>query len=963
MLTRRDFRAGAANTPPSLTSPPAPIITNGSGNPTALAPTSTLPVGATVAPPALPVNSAATANSSPSKRKRSDSGTPGPGKLPEMAQQPQQSPLRSTSAGEAKMAAPALDENTELKRKQVLAKIQQLLLVVLKEHDTTPSTLYCPLDAASVSSSSSAPPNKRTKLSDPPLNTIADKLASNSYPSFNPLLVDITNVCNAVRAGLKSIPHINGFVNGLSDPKDNSGSSVEKLAQIARVVHFEKFAKELISRELLHHADLFDFTEEITDEEGRPLRLKVEGEKVALTVMGTHGPLFSSLQKPTHLAPASITSVATSPISSISSSQSVVSTAATTAPPSPSVEYSVFPPINEANLPPLVSTVKAIPSSKPQMKSPATKKDNAASTTTKDNKVMTFGEAFPPVRRLPPLAAPKPGQPANATIGLKWGGVISVGGMRNEHPTNDRPEPVGEWIRYASYHKPTEGFGIPADFVAAYSSFAPTKDDSGARMSVGMKNRVWWERHGKSKFRKMFVDDPGIGHLYREYGEKKEGVGEIVDLSEAKPSPAVEIEDDAILKAIEEWDSGEADDMPIDLQLLESGARKDSGKSSLDNMDPQEILTEISNLLQSLKSQQYIRLSTLPPDPPPKPGNSTTPVPVLGTPNTPTAEEMALYNTLQNRFTELISRLPPHLVATIDGTATGDLNVSTKIPIFTNGTPVYKGALPSEDAHLPKPTVSTPQVQGAAIAAMNAAAGLSPIINTAPVAMMGSASPTIRQNVPVPAPPQPVRMAPTPHMLPQPIQQYHGHIIPHHAAPVSPYPQFHGHHIPQQNGTGAGSNVTTPHHYPTPYNPAPIQYPQQRLPQQTPPPPRVITPNTPRAQPVTPQFHGHSLPPLSQPFPHPQMSPNPAMNQLPPPQPQGYPSPYPYPQHQQQPVPRQRVNVPPPQGLAAVGVGGGGYGYVAGPGGGLRMGVQHTPQSMGGAAVVQGRYNTPARRR
>lgn len=740
---------------------------------------------------------------------------------------------------------------------------------------------------------------------------------------MNPVLADVGAVCRSLLAAAATHPPDGALTNG-------DGTQQDAIPPVAQIVHFEEFARAVITQERSRRADLFDFADEFTGEDGA--RAPATGGKVALTVMGHHGPLFSSLQNPIAV-PAPHRAEALSRSSSTSGSPSSTAPTSTSTSPKngPLKVYRVIAPLNESVLPPLISTVKAASS-------------DAKSSLKRGNeteKVLTLAEAFPPSRSHT-LAPPKP-YPANKppAIGLKWGGIIAPGGVSTSNPSFARLDPTGDWLSYRN-HPPRDskyrprrgepirlGMGLPADFVVAYSSFAPTRDDAGAKVPTQMRNRVWWERRGGELFGRMFKHDPGVGHLFAEYQKRATILGEIT--ADDADAMQVDVDDDedeeeVFRKAVESWEPDS--DVPVDFRLLDGGAesRQETG----------ETLKEISGLLQSLRSHQYVRLSTLPPVSAPRvttgdPAAATTPVPAGATPLEPTEEEVALYNTIKTRLATLIASLPPHLTSTIDGTLDAPLNVSTKIPIFEGGAPVYKGTLPDD----PKPGQGGhgQAVQGAAMAALNAAVGMSPMSPVppqgfaAPIAMMGQSQ---RMNVPVPAPPTPGRIPGVPH-----VQTYHAHHMPSTPQAYAGPQQFHGHQMPTPS-------VTTPHHYPSPYAPTPFPA--------TPPPPRVVGREETRA--VAQQFHAHSMPPATTPAPPASFGvyTNYSQSQSPAPQPQ----------------PQRRLNVPPPQGLAAVGVGVSvvQYGSRMQSQGQeeLRMGVQHTQSSMENGTVPGGRYAGRSRR-
>ncbi|KAH0609627.1 uncharacterized protein H6S33_013113 [Morchella sextelata] len=678
----------------------------------------------------------------------------------------------SSSSAAMKGTEDAAADAAGEKRKMVWDQITKDLAVVLKEHDTHPSVLTTTIPPADTTaappSSDGTPPIKRAKLSSHP-PTIAERLAAGTYTTPAALLTDIAAVCRALDAPTRP---------------------------------FQDLAQTLVTRECARRPDIF------TGAHLPPAATAAaDREKLALMVMAHHGPLFSSLQNATEVPVLAAERLSRSSSASESPAASTAPTSTCASPKNgPTKVVRVVAPLNEAALPPLISTVKA--ASNP-LKREAPEAE----------KVPTLGEAFPPVR-ISSLAPPKAG--AVGVVGLKWGGVMGPGGVAVVNGASARAEPAGEWLLYRNHPPRTakwralargepvrQGMGLPAEVVAAYSSFAPARDDAGAKVPAGVRGRVWWERVGREVFREVFEGHPGVGHMFREEEEEEEEGEEAkrpdgdVEMAEA----AVDDEEEQFRKAVESFEPDE--DVPADFRLLE-GAEGAAEKKEEDEavevagVNADETLKEISNLLKRLQSHQYIRLSTAPtlpapritttgtPSAAPAPPAPTTP----DTPATPTAEELTLYNDIHTRLTHLISTLPPHATATADGTPTAPLTISPLHPL-SSGTPVYTGTLPS---------TPPPAPPAAALAALNAAVGMSPSSSSpAPIAMMA------RTNVPPP------RLQGAPN-----VQTYY-----------TPQ-QYHGHQMPA---------ATLPHHYPSPY---------------APPPPRVVSPGVSRVG--QPMFHAHSMP-------------------------------------------------------------------------------------------------------
>ncbi|KAH8151552.1 uncharacterized protein LAJ45_04173 [Morchella importuna] len=678
---------------------------------------------------------------------------------------------RSTSSSAAMKGT---DDPAGEKRKMVWDQIMKDLAVVLKEHDTHPSVLTTTISPPSSSSSDTTdgtPPIKRAKLSPHPPSTIASRLASGTYTTPAALLSDIAAICHALDAPTTA-------------PSTTS---------------------------------------------------RTPSSRANVPAAPTSSPARTSRQPPPPPRPPTARNsqvpIPSSERLSRSPSASESSPAASTAPTStcaspktaPTKVVRVVAPLNEAALPPLISTVKAA--------SNPLKRDAPED----PKKVPTLGEAFPPVR-ISSLAPPKAG--AAGVVGLKWGGVMGPGGVAVVNGASARAEPAGEWLLYRNHPPRTakwramargepvrQGMGLPAEVVAAYSSFAPVRDDAGAKVPAGVRGRVWWERMGREMYREMFGAHPGVGHMFREKEEEEEGkrqeAGDVV-MSEAVVGDG-EDEEEMFRKAVESFEPDQ--DVPVDFRLLEGAEKEGAAEKKEDEeggavevagVNADETLKEISNLLKRLQSHQYIRLSTAPTPPAPRitttntPSTSTStataPAPpsttTSDTPTTPTPEELTLYNDIHTRLTHLISTLPPHATITIDGTPTAPLTISALHPL-TSGTPIYTGTLPS----------TPPAPPAAALAALNAAVGMSPssASSPAPIAMMSRT-----------APPPRLQGAPN-------VQTYY-----------TPQ-QYHGHQLPA---------ATMPHHYPSPY---------------APPPPRVVSPGVSRVG--QPMFHAHSMPAATVPAP------------------------------------------------------------------------------------------------
>lgn len=309
------------------------------------------------------------------------------------------------------------------------------------------------------------------------------------------------------------------------------------------------------------------------------------------------------------------------------------------------------------------------------------------------SKEPTFADVFPPPATLPQLNPPKP-KSTNRSASISWttGDALLPKPSRKNAYTM-QPLNVGAWIDYGGRDADRESSGAikrrrresvisaapvpkpvedmtPAEiiaqeealFKAAYGSFAPSVDNSKAIVPEEIRDRVWWHKVGERRFDKRFVLDPALDDsfpspLYDEEAIADDSVtlGGTDELREFEE--AVENFDEAAFKA----------------ESLVSTI-KDEERSV------EEMLEDISGLLETLSSYQRIRNSYIVAAPS---RNPTSPSPLLaaavGTPSEPTKEEIATYKSLRSQLAQMISKLPPYAVAKLDGEQLEDLTVSKTI--------------------------------------------------------------------------------------------------------------------------------------------------------------------------------------------------------------------------------------------------------------------------------------------
>ncbi|RSL48797.1 hypothetical protein CEP54_012718 [Fusarium duplospermum] len=209
-------------------------------------------------------------------------------------------------------------------------------------------------------------------------------------------------------------------------------------------------------------------------------------------------------------------------------------------------------------------------------------------------------------------------------------------------------------------------------FRGAFSSFAPCKDDSGATVPSSVAGRMWWQRAGRRQFQNMIEVE-----YYADAEDSKEA---------DEKAKALEIDEKAIQEAIDNWD-----DSIVDPSLEEAlGSKRADEEKEVD-----EILEEVSDMIETLASYQRIRNLNLPNS---QNRSSSDPVTgdMLATPGpTPSEGEQATYQMLKAQLALIIKTLPPYAVAKLNGDQLEDLLISTKVQVQTDQ---YKGVMEEDDA-------------------------------------------------------------------------------------------------------------------------------------------------------------------------------------------------------------------------------------------------------------------------
>ncbi|KAI0007909.1 hypothetical protein F4779DRAFT_628799 [Xylariaceae sp. FL0662B] len=510
---------------------------------------------------------------------------------------------------------------------------------VLQTFDITPSVLKRPLPDPDTSGE---PEAKRQKSEDGSLlPSIADKVANEEYEDLDGFIADIKFSTADQIAELQDI-----------DPGMDTMANDEALA---KTIDFKQKAYGLFTRELTYPKPTRLPAALRTLEATTDLQSNASGNMV-LTVSGeaTRGKqLYSSLQQPVAVAGGA----------------------------KPAIR-----PLRENGLPGGIKTAKAIPYS-------------FASAVEKDKKSKTLGELFPAPRGLTSLQPPK--APKSTTKGVQVGWHRPDLTEKSKYRAGSyfsQTISTGQWLDYSNAapssqimtkqreralslagNKPSssdlEMSEMESLFRGAFSSFAPSKDDSAATISSGLiSHTMWWQKAGKRSFDRLLEAE--LAEDAAEFGNEDDA------------APVIEVDEELIQDAIQNWD-----DNMIDPSLEDACCPKKSDEEK----DVDDILQDVSDMIQTLVSYQRNRNVTLPTassqsryaaDP------AHSDMLTNGTPVQPGDEETATYQALKAQLMVVIQMLPPYAVARLNSDKLEELNISTKLEIRSDE---YQGLMEEDE--------------------------------------------------------------------------------------------------------------------------------------------------------------------------------------------------------------------------------------------------------------------------
>ncbi|KAK4497140.1 hypothetical protein PRZ48_011590 [Zasmidium cellare] len=491
------------------------------------------------------------------------------------------------------------------------------------------------------------PASKKPKLSEhtSEKTTIASKLSNGSYSSLRQVKTDAHAVAEELVSSIRTKATER-------EGKSSGRPSAEELKQIYRIQSLEEYVERLVEKEIeyveAHERKHAEVKEESDLTNGHAEDAKSQpagsGAGTVLTLFGnapTPKQLFSSMQNPPTGRKADV------------------------------IKSEL--PVEEMSLPTGITATKILPM-------PAD--DN--------KKAPTFEETFAPPYSLPTLQPPKahkrsstrdpavtwefkdPVQRNNKrggytvqslTVGNWLGYGRKEGGDANREKRKQRDRALsssaGEADRIdkasleESLAKEEEAL-----FRRAYSSYAPTCDNSNAIIPEETKNVVWWHKVGSKRYNEHFAIDPAL------LDQNEMPTIPMEKTEELKP------EDENFDKMLEDLD--ELDNVEVPPETVKS------------KTEVEQVLRQVSELIETLASHQRIRNATLASSTPVA-RTPISPAPIvaskIGKPDEPSEEEVATYNSLTRELAYLILKLPPYAVAKLDGDQLADLGVSKLITL------------------------------------------------------------------------------------------------------------------------------------------------------------------------------------------------------------------------------------------------------------------------------------------
>ncbi len=483
---------------------------------------------------------------------------------------------------------------------------------------------------------------------------------------------------------------------GLMYGTRQSIQSAEDRQLVGHIMAFKKVINNLFLREYIQNPSaLTSVLKEVREEDDQVMTNgildkkntlsssdKYRESRTALTLYGSAPQpkqLFSSLQQPIQIRTEQRQNHSNTDAQSSSNAISTKSLS--------NKSISVFPSLREVGLPNGIATTQVVPV-------------HSTSSITEHKRGPTLGDLFAPPSTIPQLNPPKQSKhTATRSSSVNWVNPAEAtttpkSNRRDVYIYTTEPQSTGQWLSYSTAPSPTQlsspeakrkqrdrtlSFGetkpaLPQEVVAAhqqakeealfrsaYSSFAPSHDDAAAIVPECTKNRLWWKRTGEERFNSLLREDsvPGPVEQAESYGSiRHEGPDE----------------ESIFREAVDSWTPEE---LPAEL-MDKAGTETQRGD---DDKNSDEILKEISELLETLHSYQRIRNLSLTSNARSTVGQNSQLTAMSGSPTSPSSAEFDVYSLLKSQLSLMISTLPPYAVAKLNGEQLASLNISTRIVV------------------------------------------------------------------------------------------------------------------------------------------------------------------------------------------------------------------------------------------------------------------------------------------
>ena len=525
-------------------------------------------------------------------------------------------------------------------RWQIPLTLTALLTGPPHSYDTSPSILHYPIDSSTAEDPHAT---KKVKLSQPAGSaTVTSKVHSGAYGSINQFVKDIELALTRVKEGFKDRSTSNHVGESVS-------SDAKVLGEMAQAASFKRSLEDILLREMVMRPKAFpapeaDVQHGVMKDEEQSLSAgwgnQLSSHRQVLTLFGSapHArQLFSSFQQPTR-----------------------------------NNEKIESKPLSEWGLPNGIGITRIVPVHSLDSKT--------------DKPVPTLGELFPQPASLVQLNPPRPlKHTATRSSSVSWVNATEASNSSRNYRRDSyatQPLVTGQWLKYNVPPSTSQlaspetkrkqrdralSFGEPqptipketvdahnqkkedALFRSVYSSFAPSRDNTGATVSQRTKDRLWWDRYGENHYQAIF------NHPILDDDEVSETLVDGVDVGVQVGSDEAELE--ALKEVVATWNPEE--------HLTDAGESKESTTGPPETtQEVSEVLKEISELLETLESYQRVRNLSLSNNARTSTAQNST---MSGTPTSPSPAEFDMYNILKSQLTIMISSLPPWVLARING--------------------------------------------------------------------------------------------------------------------------------------------------------------------------------------------------------------------------------------------------------------------------------------------------------